>query len=163
MNLWVVALSHFLHILGTVIWVGGILMVLLVILPSAKAAIEETPMLGKLMKEVTQRFTLLANTSIFLLLATGALLFWTNNNYTSVLDQRNTWNLVIYLKILLVAAMVTIHFYRGLILNQKIAKSSTTANEAQTASLKKFSLDLVKTNLALGVSVLMLAAVSMSI
>lgn len=43
MNPWVVELSHFLHIPGTVLWVGGILMVLLVILPSARAAIEETP------------------------------------------------------------------------------------------------------------------------
>jgi len=163
MNLWVVSLSHFLHMLGTVVWVGGILMVLVVILPSAKASIEATPMIGRLMKEVTQRFTLLANVSIFVLVGTGSLIFYYDKNYTSILDQKNTWNVVIFLKVLLVATMIIIHFYRGLILNPRIANLSTQANETQTIRLKKFSLDLVKTNFTLGIIVLMLAAVSISI
>lgn len=162
MNLWIVSLSHFLHILGTVVWIGGILMVILVILPSAKSSLEATPMIGKLMKEVTQRFTLLANMSIFVMIGTGIIIFYYDKNYTSILSQMNTWNVVISLKFLSVAVMVVIHFYRGLILNPKIAKSSTQANDTQTNRLKKFSLDLVKTNFALGIIVLMLAAVSIS-
>ena len=163
MNLLAVSLSHFLHILGTVVWIGGIFMVILVILPSAKASLEATPMIGRLMKEVTQRFTLLANISIFVLICTGVIIFYYDKNYTSILNQKNTWNVVISIKLLLVAVMVIIHFYRGLILNPKIAKSSTQANETQTTRLKKFSLDLVKTNFALGIIVLMLAAVSISL
>ena len=33
MNLLTLSLSHFLHLLATVIWIGGIMMILLVILP----------------------------------------------------------------------------------------------------------------------------------
>ncbi len=47
MNLWIQALSHLLHVLGTVVWIGGILMTLLVILPSSKAALESAPMVAK--------------------------------------------------------------------------------------------------------------------
>jgi uncharacterized membrane protein len=61
MNLWILTLSHLLNVLGTVVWIGGILMTLLVILPGSKAAIVSAPMVGNLMKEVAKRFTPLAN------------------------------------------------------------------------------------------------------
>lgn len=163
MNLWILSLSHLLHVLGTVIWIGGILMTLCVILPSTKAALESSPMVGEMMKEVTQRFTPMANISILILIGTGIIIFYFDKNFTSFLDFHKTWNMVIYLKLLLVAVMIIIHFYRGLILNPKIVKSSTQANVTQTAKLKKFSLDLVKTNFVLGIIVLMFAAVSISL
>ena len=163
MILWVLALSHFIHVMGTVVWIGGILMTLLVILPSSKTALESQPMVGKLMKEVAKRFTPLANISILLLIATGIIIFYYDKNYTSLLDLENRWNVVIALKHFFVATMIIIHFYRGLMLNPKIEKSSLQLNESQVARLRKFSLDLVKTNFALGIIVLLLTAVSISI
>ncbi len=163
MSLWVLALSHFIHVMGTVVWIGGILMALLVILPSSKAALESAPMVGKLMKEVAKRFTPLANISILMLIATGIILFYYDKNYTSFPDLKNRWNVVIALKHFFVATMIVIHFYRGLILNQKIEKFSSQPNEKQSSRLKKISLDLVKVNFALGIIVLLLTAVSISI
>ena len=163
MSLWVLALSHFIHVMGTVVWIGGILMTLLVILPSSKAALESAPMVGKLMKEVAKRFTPLANISILMLIATGIILFYYDKNYTSFLDLKNRWNVVIALKHFFVATMIVIHFYRGLILNQKIEKFSSQPNEKQSSRLKEISLDLVKVNFALGIIVLLLTAVSISI
>ncbi len=162
MNLWLLALSHLLHVLGTVVWIGGILITLLVILPSSKAAIESAPMAGKLMKEVAKRFTPLANISILLLIVTGIFIFYYDKNYTSLLYLKNRWNVQIAMKHVLVAVMIIIHFYRGLILSKKIEKSSSKQNEIQTARLKKLSLDLVKANFALGIVVLLLTAVSIS-
>ncbi len=74
MDLWILSLSHFLHISATVIWIGGIFMTLLVILPGSKAALESAPLVGKLMKEVGQRFTPLANMSILILIVSGFIL-----------------------------------------------------------------------------------------
>lgn len=144
MNLWILALSHLIHVLGIVVWIGEILMTLLVILPSSKAALESAPLVGKLMKEVANRFTPLANISILLLIVTGIIIFHYDKNYTSFLDMKNRWNVLIALK-------------------QKIEKFSSKPNEIQTARLKKLSLDLVKTNFALGIIVLLLTAVSISI
>lgn len=163
MNLWILALSHFIHVMGTVVWIGGILMTLLVILPSSKTALESQPMVGKLMKEVAKRFTPLANISILLLIVTGIIIFYYDKNYTSLLDLENRWNIVIALKHFFVATMIIIHFYRGLVLNPKIERCSSQPNEKQTSRFKNISLDLVKINFALGIIVLMLTAVSTSI
>ena len=163
MTLGILALSHLLHVLGTVVWIGGILMTLLVILPGAKAALESAPMVGKLMKEVAKRFTPLANISILILIATGIIIFYYDKNYTSFLDTKNRWNALIAIKHFLVAIMIIIHFYRGLILSKKIEKSFSKSNEMQIAKLKKLSLDLVKANFVLGIIVLLSTAVIISI
>ena len=163
MTLWVVVvLSHFLHVMGTVAWIGGILMTLLVIVPASKAALESPPMVGKLMKEVARRFTPLANLSILLLIVTGIIMVHYDKNYVSFLDLKKSWNVTIAIKHFFVAAMILIHFYRGLILNPKIERSSSKLDEVRSASLKKISLDLVKINLALGIIVLLLTAVAIS-
>ncbi len=163
MNLWILALSHFIHVMGTVVWIGGILMTLFVILPSSKTALESPLIVGKLMKEIAKRFTPLANISIILIIVTGVIIFYYDKNYTSFLDLENRWNIVIALKHVFVATMIIIHFYRGLILNPKIERFSSQSNEKQASRLKKISLDLVKINFVLGIIVLLLAAVSISI
>jgi uncharacterized membrane protein len=162
MELWIVSLSHFLHISATVVWIGGIFMTLLVILPGSKTALESAPLVGKLMKEVGQRFTPLANMSIFILIVSGLILLYANRNFTSSGDLLKSWNILIFCKFAVVAVMVCIHFYRGSILSKKIIESAAQANEAHTAGLRKLSLDLVKTNLILGIVVLVFTAVLIS-
>lgn len=162
MDLWILSLSHFLHISATVVWIGGIFMTLLVILPGSKTALESAPLVGKLMKEVGQRFTPLANISILILIVSGLLLLYGNRNFIAFGDLSTSWNSMIFCKLAVVAVMVCIHFYRGLILNQKIIESAAQANEATTAGLRKLSLDLVKTNLMLGIAVLAFTAVLLS-
>lgn len=163
MSAWVLPVTHLLHVFGTVVWIGGMLMILWVILPASKAGLESPLMVGNVMKEVAKRFTPLANTSILLLILTGIIIFYYDKNYTSLFDLKNRWNLMIALKHFLVAIMVIIHFYRGLILNPRIEKASSQPNEIQPARLKKRSLDLVKTNFALGIIVLLLTGISVSV
>ena len=134
MTLGILALSHLLHVLGTVVWIGGILMTLLVILPGAKAALESAPMVGKLMKEVAKRFTPLANISILILIATGIIIFYYDKNYTSFLDTKNRWNALIAIKHFLVAIMIIIHFYRGFLLNPRIGRLSSEIMESKVTS-----------------------------
>lgn len=162
MEPWIVSLSHFLHISATVVWVGGIFMTILVILPGSKTALE-SPLVGKLMKEVGQRFTPMANMSILLLIVSGLILFYyANRNFTSFGDLLKSWNTLIFCKFGVVVIMVCVHFYRGSILSKRIIESAAQANEAHTAGLRKLSLDLVKTNLILGFVVLVFTAVLIS-
>ena len=67
------------------------------------------------------------------------------------------------LKHILVALMLIIHFYRGLILNPKIGKLSSRVDDSQIAKLRKYSLGLVKANLVLGVVVLLASGILSSI
>jgi uncharacterized membrane protein len=163
MNSSVMALLHFVHILVAVLWIGGIIMILFVILPGSKESLESTSLVGKLMQAISNRFTPIANLSIFLLIVTGFIIFYTDKNYTSFLDINNIWNIFITSKYVVVAIMVIIHFYRGLVLNKKIKIFSSKNDEVKTTRLKKLSLDLVKTNFVLGIIVLLLSAASISV
>lgn len=114
MSLVILSLSHFLYLMATVIWIGGIMMIL-----------------------------------------TGIVIANYENKFTGLLDFNTLWSTVMSMKHCLVALMVMIHFYRGLMLNPKIGKLSTKINESKVTSplssrvqrLQIFSLDLVKVNL----------------
>lgn len=163
MNTGVLTLSHFLHLLATTLWVGGILMILAVTLPSAQATLTPAAMTGKLMGEISMRFSWLANISIATLAGTGIAIYWVDDKFTTVMDLNNSWNIVILFKIICFSLMMVIHLYRNLVLNRKIINSSTIGNEQETAKLKGLSLNLVRTNCALGLVILLLAAIAISL
>jgi uncharacterized membrane protein len=68
MNLIILSFSRFFHLLATVMWIGGIVMIILVILPGAKATLESASMVKSLMKDISKRFTPMANISILVLI-----------------------------------------------------------------------------------------------
>ncbi len=171
MSLVILSLSHFLHLLATVIWIGGIMMILSVILPGAKESLESAPMIKRLMKEITKRFTPMANISILIMILTGIVIANYEKKFTGLLDFNTLWSTVMSLKHFLVALMVIIHFYRGLMLNRIIGRLSSRISKSEVASplssrvqrLQKYSLDLVKVNLVLGMIVLMMTGISLSL
>lgn len=158
MNL-IPALNNFFHLLATVVWIGGIFMILLVILPGAKASLDSAPMISGLMREITKRFTPMANISIVVLIVSGIVAACYDTNSKNILDFRNYWNQMMILKHVFVASMIIIHFYRGLVLNPKIARLSAELEESGIAKLKKYSLNLVWINFLLGLAVLILSAI----
>lgn len=129
-----------LHISATVVWVGGIIFILFVALPSSKLVLGAEA--GKLIGEVSKRFTPIANYCILLLIVTGILLTGYTGHFSGIASN---WPML--LKYIFVAMMVIIHFYRGLVLTPKIVK---TAAATEKAALQKLSLNLVKFNLILG-------------
>jgi uncharacterized membrane protein len=158
-----ITLSHFLHLFATVVWIGGMFMILLVILPSAKATLESAPMIGGLMKEITKRFSPMANISIVVLIITGIATVIYDKNFTNSLDFSNRWLLTMFLKHIIAAFMMIIHFYRGLLLIPKIGKLSAQGEDSRVIGLQKFSLNLVKTNLAFGIIILAISGIALSI
>ena len=162
MILLILIISRFLHLLATVVWIGGMVMILLVILPGAKRTLEPASVIGKLMKELTKRFTPMANLSILILIIAGFVLAHYEKNFTGFLNFDNSWNVVMFLKHFLVVLMIIVHFYRGLVLNPKIGRLSSK-NDSRVVRLQKFSLYLVKTNLILGMIVLLLTGITSSL
>ncbi|MDP3285227.1 MAG: CopD family protein [Desulfobacterales bacterium] len=132
---------------------GGITFILFIVLPSAKQVLGVEA--GKLMGEISKRFNPIANYSIILLIVTGAILTAFNKQYSGISNFDNNWLLGLIVKHVFVIGMVIVHFYRGLILTPKIAK--TEADEK--ASLQKLSLNLVKTNFCLGLIVLLMSGI----
>lgn len=64
--------------------------------------------------------------------------------------------MILAIKHIIVLSMVVIHFYRGLALNLKIAR---TESAAEKTNLQKLSLNLVKVNFCMGIMVLLLSGV----
>ena len=143
--------SYWLHLIATVVWIGGITFLLFIVMPSAKQVLGVEA--GKLMGEVSKRFTPIANYSIVLLIATGAVLTAVNKQFSGI---GNSWSLALIVKHVFVLGMVAVHFYRGLILAPKITKTGTASEKA---SLQKLSLNLVKVNFCLGLIVLLLSGI----
>ena len=142
------------HLLATVVWLGGMAFILLVAIPSARRAVGEDA--AKVMGEVTRRFTPLANGSILLLLLSGLALLAMTGSFSEpvLLSGRGT---AIVFKLLLFLLMAAVHFYRGKVLAPRIAR---TPPEQGKASLQKLSLNLVKVNLLAGLAVLLFSAVA---
>jgi len=84
-------LCHFLHIASTVIWLGGISIILLVVLPAAKSSLHGVNMTGPMMKEVARRFTPLANTSILMMLGSGGIIWYFGNSHITPHISKFFW------------------------------------------------------------------------
>ncbi|MBI5587711.1 MAG: DUF4149 domain-containing protein [Deltaproteobacteria bacterium] len=144
-------LFTWLHLLSVVIWVGGIIFILYIAIPSSRQALG--PEAGKLMGEISKKFTPVANYSILLIVITGVVLTWIKGYFSGSASFEGAKSITLYLKYLLALIMIGIHFYRGLVLAPKI----TMAEPMQKPTLQKQSLGLVKANLWIGVIILLLS------
>lgn len=151
MREFVLALAYWLHLTATSVWIGGIVFILLVAIPSSKEVLGADA--GKLMGEISKKFTPLANYSIMLLVLSGLIMTGFSKEFSGI-RTLNNWNSILILKHVPVLGMIMIHFYRGLILSPKIMK---TTSAAEKANLQKLSLTMVKINLSAGILVLLLS------
>lgn len=151
----ILAGSYWLHLIATVIWIGGIFFILFIAIPSARQVLSGEA--GKLMGEISRRFTPIANYSIITLIVTGIALTAVNKQFSEIGNFDNNWILVLIIKHFLVLGMVTVHFYRGLVLTPKIARTESTIEKT---SLQRLSLNLVKVNFCLGLLVLLLSGIT---
>ena len=143
---------YWIHLVATVLWIGGILFIIFIAIPSSKQVLGAES--GKLMGEISKRFTPLANYSIILLFVSGIVLAGLNKQFSGVRVLESNWTMVLILKLVLFFSMTAIHFYRGLVLAPKIMR---TATQTEKTALQKLSINLVKVNFALGLSVLLLS------
>jgi len=145
---------YWVHLLATVTWIGGIIFILFIAIPSSRRVLGADA--GKLMGDISKRFTPLANYSIVLLAASGAGLTLLNEQFSGIGFPENKWSSVLLIKLVLVLCMVVVHFYRGLILAPAVSR---TTSDGRKKSLQKLSLNLVKANLVIGVLVLFLSGI----
>jgi len=147
--------SYWLHLIATVVWLGGIFFILFIAIPSAKQVLGAEA--GKMMGEISKRFTPLANYSIFLIILTGIVLTGFNKQFAELSRLDNNWTRILILKHALVLGMVIVHFYRGLSLTPKIIKTASTEKKV---ALQKKSVNLVKVNFGAGLLVLLLSGIA---
>ena len=149
------ATSYWIHLTASAVWIGGIIFVLFITIPAARQVLGGES--GKLMGDISKRFAPLVNYSMISLIVTGIVIAGLNKQLSGYADFGNPWILIIVLKLVVVSGMIGVHFFRGLVLTPRIARTESAAIKT---SLQKLSLNLVKVNLALGVLVLLFSGMA---
>lgn len=144
----ILAVLIWLHLTATMIWIGGIAFVLFIALPSAKELLGSEA--GKIMGIISNRFAVYVNYCIVLLIVTGISIVVIRWGFSNTWSSDSSLLTVIMVKMVIFLMMVAIHFYRGLVLPRIIKNTQPS----EILRLQKLSLNLVKTNLVLGLGVL---------
>lgn len=159
-------LSYWLHMLGTVVWIGGLSTFTLLIAPISRRALEPSAAL-LLQRKFRPRLQAAGWFSLILLTGTGLLQMSANPNYEGFLAITNRWAVAILVKHLLFGLMIVISAYLTWILGPaaeraalRQAKQSGESLTAEAARLSHLELRLTWVNLVMAVLVLGLTALA---
>ena len=108
----ILAIAYFYHLIATVVWVGGLVMLTVLVWPEARRSLGSQGAYEPLLAALRRRFMPLTNFSLVVLSVTGLVQMTGDPNYDGVLQFSNEWSRVILLKHIAIAGM----FACGLIL-----------------------------------------------
>jgi uncharacterized membrane protein len=113
----ILAVSLFFHLLATVVWVGGLVLLTILVTPAIAQTLSEHPALHAFLARLRQRFAMYSNLALLVLLGTGMTQMALDPQYQGFLQIENTWSVVMFAKHLVIAVMVLV----GLVLQFAIA------------------------------------------
>jgi len=160
---WALSLAFWLHMLATVAWIGGLVAVVILVLPAAKKTLEPETY-ANFLEQLQHRLDPLGWMSLAVLLATGLFQMSANPNYEGLLSISNRWAASMLLKHILFIGMIGISAYLtwGILpALRRIAMRQAKGLDAQDAAqLQKRETFLLRINLVLGVLILGLTALA---
>jgi uncharacterized membrane protein len=156
--------------LATVVWIGGLVTLGIIFLPSAYHILE-TRAYAALLGEVQKRLDPLSWLSLVVLVGTGMFQMSANPQYDGFLAINNHWTIAILLKHLAFLVMTVISAYITWVLMPKMGRvalrrahdTDRNTESSSKGSPEKQLIVLQRLNLILGVLVLGLTAVARSI
>lgn len=101
----VLAISLFFHILATVAWIGGILIITALVIPEINRLLSDQPALHQLLLSIRKRFYRISNLSLALLIVTGVFQMTADPHYDGLLQLDNEWSRVLLVKHVLILLM----------------------------------------------------------
>ncbi|MGD8605580.1 MAG: CopD family protein [Anaerolineales bacterium] len=162
MPTWVLTAAYAIHMLATVVWVGGLAFQAVFLLPATQSRLE-LPQQMRLMAALRRRFTPLAWLSLALLTATGLTQMVAHPSYQGMLAIGNRWSVAIFAKHLTILLMVGATAYQSLSLHPAyerllLLQSKVEASALDTSQLDRSGRRLLWINLGLSALVLILTA-----
>ena len=159
------AFSFFLHLIATVVWIGGLVTMALVVWPGLRRALGDDEALARAAEAIDKRFKPLANLSLIVLILTGLVQMNANENYKGFLSFDNLWAQAILLKhaaiigMIAVGALLQFGVQPALQRNAMLVAAGAS-HEQEAAALRQRMARLGRVNLILGVIVLVLTAIA---
>jgi len=102
------AISLFFHLVATAVWIGGLLLTVILVLPETRRAMGKSPALLELLTRIRQRMTPLFNLSLAVLVTTGMFQMSLDSNYDGVLQITNEWSRVMLMKHIAIVGLVVV-------------------------------------------------------
>ncbi|MGQ0602023.1 MAG: CopD family protein [Anaerolineales bacterium] len=164
MPTWVLALMYWLHLLATVVWVGGLALMALIVWPTLHARLGVQS--ATVFAELHRRFNPWAWLSLAVLVGTGLFQMTADKNYRGWLQIENAWALAILLKHVVVAGMVVIGLMMQLWIQPALARLALLADRGkpvpvtEAESLRKRESLLMWLNLVCAALVLLCTAIA---
>lgn len=156
-------ISLFFHLVATVVWVGGLVILTLLVWPETRRILASSPALYALLTRLRARFFPLANLSLAVLVITGLSQMTASPYYDGVLTFDNQWSQAMLFKHIAFAGMVV----AGLLLQFGVAPALERASllaergkgdPAEWERLRRREVRLTWINVALGLLVLAFTA-----
>jgi uncharacterized membrane protein len=160
---WALSLIYWLHMLATIVWIGGLSAVVLLILPVARRSLpaDEFP---RLLDSVQRRLDPAGWLSLAVLVGTGLFQMSANPNYTGFLGFDSRWAVAILIKHLVFFGMLAVSAYLtwGLLpaLRRVALRRGKAAPDGSSEALIRREIRLLRLNFALGVVILGLTALA---
>ena len=145
-------LVMFLHNLFTAIWIGGLIVLAVTVLPAIKKQKEQYKDLSK---NIQKRLNTIVLVSIIGLWVTGMLLANRSTSFTGLLNTSNTYSFAMTIKHSLVLIMTTLALARTWL----VVRTKKTSEP----SMEKRGAIILVCNLILGIAVLLLSAYTATI
>jgi uncharacterized membrane protein len=163
----VLALSYFIHLVATIIWIGGLALLVIVVWPAtARLRTSETD-LGAVLRflaAMRDKFTPLANISLVALLVTGLIQMAANPHYKGFLQIGDDWSRAIFAKHIAVIGMLVVGLalqgWVGPALERATLRKMKGREAAELPALEQRERQLTALNLVLGVLVLLFTAIA---
>jgi uncharacterized membrane protein len=161
---WLLSASYALHMLATVLWVGGLTFQSFFLLPLlTRESIDDSVLHNKLVRLQT-RFQPIAWLSLAVLLGTGLTQMAAHPQYEGLLALRNRWSVAIFAKHLAILPMLGITAFQSFFLHPGLQRELLKKKNQDTQPHETVGLSaeqrLVLVNVVLSVLVLTLTAIA---
>ena len=162
-SVWALSLTYWLHMLATVIWIGGLATLSILVLPAARQALDIADY-AKLLTGIRRKLDPLGWLSLAVLLGTGLFQMSANPNYQGILAVNNQWAVAMLLKhiVFLLMAGISAYLTWGVLpkLSRLALRQAQDQDTSESKSLRQREATLMQINLILGAIVLALTAVA---
>jgi uncharacterized membrane protein len=161
--LWAIAVAYWLHMLATVLWIGGLAVLTLLVLPAAQKTMDNSGY-AEFLNELRRRLDAVGWLCMLVLLASGMLQMSVSSQYEGFLSITSIWAGAILIKHLLFFLMIVssgvvtwgvIPALRRTALLRALGKEAPNMELLQSRSTR-----LMQLNVVLGLLVLLMTAVA---
>ncbi|MBK8988520.1 MAG: CopD family protein [Chloroflexi bacterium] len=163
--LWLLAISYWIHLLATVVWLGGLALMALVGWP----ALRQGTLADNQWFALQKRFLPWANGSLLLLLITGFVQMTNDPNYNGFLAIDGVWAWAMLLKHIafvgmgLLTAYVQFSLYPAMSRLSLVADSRPQLAAAEQEKLRRKEIQFLRLNLGCAALILLFTAVATAV